>query len=430
MSPLPARVPANAEFRNDLLDRYQAVRKMTETLCLPLAIEDYVTQASADVSPPKWHLAHTTWFFENFVLRKYSPGIRVFHPAYSYLFNSYYETVGEFFPRARRGTLSRPTVEEIYAYRAYVDAAVHELLDRRHPLAAELEAIILLGLHHEEQHQELLLTDIQFNFSSNPLRPSYALGPVTDSVREPAALSYAEYAGGLRRQGATDSDAFFFDNETPSHQVYLRAFKLATRLITNREYQAFIADGGYARPELWLSDGWHEVQKQRWTAPLYWKNEGGEWHTMSLYGFHAMAVDNPVRHISFYEADAYARWAGRRLPTEFEWEYAASHERLEGTLREQGRLEPDPPRFPGVNVDQLFGDCWEWTASPYSAYPGFVPASGAVGEYNAKFMCNQMILRGGSCLTPARHIRKSYRNFFPPSARWQYSGIRLAADVD
>lgn len=431
MSPLstsPVAAPTYLIAQNSLLERYIWVRQTTEALCLPLAVEDYVTQAMPDVSPPKWHLAHSAWFFENFLLQKYLPRYKVFHPQYGFLFNSYYETVGEFYPRAQRGILSRPTVEEIYAYRAHIDAAMHELLSGAQGTNPEVVAITMLGLNHEEQHQELLLTDIKYNFSLNPLLPAYAIRPHL-APAQASALQYAEYPGGLKQQGAACDGDFCFDNETPAHQVYLKSFNLGTRLVTNQEYQDFIADGGYTRPTLWLSDGWHAVQNQGWHAPLYWERIESSWMTKSLYGLVPVVGDQPVCHVSFYEAEAYARWAGMRLPAEAEWEYAASMEKIEGNLREQGRLEPDTPRFTGERVNQLFGDCWEWTASPYSAYPGFTPANGALGEYNGKFMCNQMVLRGGSCLTPSEHIRASYRNFFPPQTRWQYSGIRLAADA-
>lgn len=404
-----------------LLDRYQSVRRVSEQICQPLAIEDYIVQAMPDVSPPKWHLAHTTWFFETFLLVPYLPGYEVFHPQFNYLFNSYYEAVGSRHPRPHRGLLSRPTVEEIYRYRAYVDQAMGLFLQEF--AEVPLESLILLGLQHEQQHQELLLTDIKYNLALNPLRPAYR-----SDLSLPASIAskrgWLSYCGGLDMIGH-EGEFFAFDNESPRHSVYLQDYELADRLVTNGEYLEFIQAGGYNRPEFWLSDGWATVQAERWAVPLYWEQMDGTWWIMTLAGLRPLDSNEPVCHVSFYEADAYARWAGKRLPTEAEWEIAARQVAIQGNFLESGRLHPCGMQGM-TRPDQIFGDVWEWTQSAYLAYPGFQPAKGAVGEYNGKFMCNQMVLRGGSCVTPQSHIRPSYRNFFPASARWQFSGIRLA----
>ncbi len=405
-----------------LSDRYQQVRQLSESICRPLATEDYVIQSMPDVSPPKWHLAHTTWFFETFLLAPSLPHYQVFHPQFGYLFNSYYETVGKRHPRPQRGLLSRPTVEEIYRYRAYVDQAMQSLLSQPD---STLEALILLGLHHEQQHQELLLTDIKHILAINPLRPAYR-SDRAPLPQEQTALTeqWLDYPGGLHSLGY-DGTEFAFDNESPAHQVYLQDYYLASRLVTNAEYLEFMQAGGYSNPDYWLSEGWATVQTEQWQAPLYWEQIDGNCWVMTLSGLHAVNPSEPVCHVSFYEADAFARWAGKRLPTEAEWEVAAVQVPLQGNFLAQEQFHPLPAA--GVTrPDQLFGDVWEWTQSAYLPYPGFQPAAGAVGEYNGKFMCNQMVLRGGSCVTPPNHIRSTYRNFFPPSTRWQFSGIRLA----
>ncbi|WP_404789844.1 ergothioneine biosynthesis protein EgtB [Altericista sp. CCNU0014] len=399
--------------------QFERVRQLSEVLCAPLATEDYVVQSMPDVSPPKWHLAHTTWFFETFLLAPYLPGYEVFHPQFGYLFNSYYEAIGDRHPRAQRGLLTRPTVAEVYQYRAYVDAAMRSLLqsgDR-----PELEGLITLGLHHEQQHQELLMTDIKHILACNPLRPAYRtnLPEQNEGNLQPAWL---EFSGGLRAIGH-DGSAFAFDNEGPRHPVYLQDYCLASQPVTNKEYLEFIEAGGYQNPEYWLAEGWATIQSEGWTAPLYWERGDRTWKVMTLGGLRSLDTAAPVCHVSFFEADAYARWAGKRLPTEAEWEIAASNLPLQGNFLEQGYLHPIP------SPDQsfrLYGNVWEWTQSAYLPYPGFQPSAGAVGEYNGKFMCNQMVLRGGSCVTPPGHIRATYRNFFPTSARWQFSGIRLA----
>ncbi len=411
-----------------LLEQYQQVRQLSDRICVPLAIEDYGVQSMPDVSPPKWHLAHTTWFFETFLLIPYLPGYEVFHPTFGYLFNSYYEAVGKRHPRPQRGLLSRPTVEEVYCYRAYVDEAMQALLqelERNQPSSNTLNDLVTLGLHHEQQHQELLLTDIKHILALNPLHPAYrsdlsALGTGSAASRE----QWLDYPGGLYSIGHQGNE-FAFDNESPSHSVYLQDYYLASRLITNGEYLEFVHAGGYCKPDHWLSEGWATVQINHWDAPLYWQQIDGDWWMMTLGGLRQIDEHEPVCHVSFYEADAYARWAGKRLPTEAEWETAADGIPMQGNFLDSGRLHPSAAT--GLTrPDQLFGDVWEWTQSAYLPYPGFKPAEGAVGEYNGKFMCNQMVLRGGSCVTPQNHIRPSYRNFFPPATRWQFSGIRLA----
>ena len=405
-----------------LSDRYSQVRQLSEWITQPLETEDYVIQSMPDVSPPKWHLAHTTWFFETFLLRPYLHRYEVFHPQFGYLFNSYYETVGERHPRPQRGLLSRPTVAEIYQYRVHVDQAMQRLLAQ--PLEAASEALVMLGLHHEQQHQELLLTDIKHILAMNPLRPAYR----SDLPVAPAPVGskeqWLDYSGGLYPIGHL-GDSFAFDNESPQHLTYLQDYYLASRLVTNGEYLEFIQAGAYEQPDYWLSEGWATAQTQRWQAPLYWERANGDWSLMTLSGLQALNLHEPVCHVSFYEADAYARWAGKRLPTEAEWEVAAAQVAVQGNLLAQGYFHPIPAT--GLTrPDQMFGEVWEWTQSAYLPYPGFRPAEGAIGEYNGKFMCNQMVLRGGSCVTPPLHIRASYRNFFPPATRWQFSGIRLA----
>ena len=419
----PEPAPPGAE---SLAARYAEIRRLTEALCAPLAVEDYVIQSMPDASPAKWHLAHTSWFFETFVLAPAVPGYRAFHPRYAFLFNSYYNSVGARSPRPERGLLSRPTVTEVYDYRRHVDDEMLRLLTR--PLEGGRPSalpVVELGLNHEQQHQELLLTDIKHAFSRNPLGPVYReCGG--DRSGEVPPLRWLEHPAGLRRVGH-DGAGFAFDNEGPRHRVFLEGFRLASRLVTNREYLAFLDDGGYDRPEFWLSDGWNARCARDWAVPLYWEKQGGGWAVMTLAGVRALNEDEPVCHVSYYEADAFARWAGARLPTEAEWEAAAADVPADGNFLESGRLHPAPPAGPGAPA-QLFGDVWEWTRSPYVPYPGYRPAGGALGEYNGKFMCNQLVLRGGSCATPRSHIRRTYRNFFPPEARWQFSGIRLATD--
>lgn len=423
----PLAAPAADTASATLAARYRAVRQFTEQLCEPLAVEDYVPQSMPDASPAKWHLAHTTWFFETFVLQPALPAYRSPHPRYGYLFNSYYNAVGERHARPQRGLLTRPTVADVYAYRSHVNEHLLDLLARDSAPAADVAAIIELGLHHEQQHQELLLTDLKHLLSCNSLWPTYRdlPSPSTEAV---APLGWQAYPEDIRWIGHVGS-AFAFDNETPRHRQLVGAFTLGTRLVTNAEYLAFMEDGGYTRPELWLSDGWGTVQATGWEAPLYWDRQDGAWWQFTLGGPRPVHPSAPVCHVSYYEADAYARWAGARLPTEAEWETAAADVAPEGNFVERDLLHPAPATPGARGMQQLFGDVWEWTASPYSPYPGFRTLAGALGEYNGKFMCNQLVLRGGSCATPESHIRASYRNFFPADARWQFSGIRLAQDA-
>jgi len=415
-----------ASTRTALAEAYQAVRGQSGAICAPLAVEDYVVQTMADVSPPKWHLAHTTWFFENFLLQPFVPGYRPFDPRYGYLFNSYYETVGRLFPRQQRGMLSRPTVEEIYRYRDCVDHRMRELLDTTPaPHWDEVAGRITLGLHHEQQHQELLVTDIKHAFSSNPLRPAYRDGRREDAAAPGRALRWREQPGGVYEIGHEGKD-FAFDNEGPRHRIYLNEFRIADRLVTNGEYLEFVESGGYRNPVLWLSQGWQTACERSWQAPLYWEKTAGEWWMMTLCGMRPVDPLEPLCHVSYFEADAYARWAGKRLPTEAEWEIAARDDPVRGNFLDSGRLHPAPADGSAAPA-QFFGDVWEWTQSSYSPYPGYQPAAGALGEYNGKFMCGQYVLRGGSCATPAGHVRPTYRNFFYPADRWQFTGLRLAA---
>ena len=405
-----------------LVRRFTEVRTRTERLAEPLSAEDQAIQSMADASPTKWHRAHSTWFFETFLLEPSLPGYRVFDAAYGYLFNSYYEAVGPRHPRPERGLLSRPSVAEIGRYRAHVDAAMPELIAVRPDLAPLIE----LGLHHEEQHQELILMDIKHMLSRNPLQPAYGAAPLARAAA-PAPLAWLEFAGGLRQIGH-DAQGFAFDTAGPRHKVWLEPFRLASRLATCGEYLAFIADGGYRRPELWLSDGWAMVKEQDWTAPLYWRDDHG-WTIFTLTGRRPVDPAEPVVHVSYYEADAFARWGGKRLPREAEWEIAAVEQEvpLSGNLLDRGLYHPAPAS--GKGLLQMFGDAWEWSASPYVGYPAYRPVAGAVGEYNGKFMSGQMVLRGGAAVTPPGHVRPTYRNFFPPSARWAFGGIRLAEDA-
>jgi ergothioneine biosynthesis protein EgtB len=399
-----------------LLDRFLAVRRQTEALAEPLSPEDQTVQSMADASPTKWHLAHTTWFFETFLVKPQLAGYRAFDPAYEYLFNSYYEAVGPRHPRPQRGLITRPGVEEIAAYRRHVSQAMVQLIDSGRGDAG----IIELGLHHEQQHQELILMDIKHALSLNPLYPAYAAenAPATTG----APLRWLDFEGGLFEIGRGDG-GFAFDNEGPRHRAWVDPFALATRLVTCGEFAAFIADGGYRRPEFWLSAGWECVNQRGWQAPLYWHEDG----VFTLAGLRPRRSEEPVCHVSFYEAAAYAKWARKRLPREQEWEIAAGEAALDGNLLEDGVLHPAPAA--GDGLAQMIGDLWEWTASPYVAYPGYREPAGAIGEYNGKFMANQMVLRGGCAATPRDHIRATYRNFFPPDARWMFAGIRLAEDL-
>jgi ergothioneine biosynthesis protein EgtB len=414
--------------RESFRDWYRGVRQCTVELADPLEPEDCVVQSMPDVSPTRWHLAHTTWFFETFVLRQVRPEDPPFHPRYEYLFNSYYNAVGPQFPRPRRGLLSRPTVSEVLEYRAAIDEKLLAWTDGADSATfTRLHPVLALGLHHERQHQELLLTDIKHVFSCNPLHPGYRPVDPRSGDRPAAAPTWHAHDEGLRAVGA-EAGGFAFDNEFPRHRELVPAFELADRPVTNGEFLEFLEEDGYRRPELWLSEGWDLVRREGWEAPLYWIRQDGEWWQFTLSGVEPLHLDEPVCHVSYFEADAYARRAGARLPTEGQWETAAAGLPVTGNFVESGALGPRPapasPRAEGPR--QMFGDVWEWTASSYAPYPGYAPGPGALGEYNGKFMCNQMVLRGGSCLSAADHLRPTYRNFFPPDARWQCTGIRLA----
>jgi ergothioneine biosynthesis protein EgtB len=412
-----------------LLSNYKRVRRFTEELCRPLVTEDYIIQSMPDVSPTKWHLAHTSWFFETFVLMAACSDYRSPDPQYCYLFNSYYNSAGERHCRSRRGLLSRPTVEEVYRYRFHVDTHMEEFLNRaQDDLPGDLASIIELGLNHEQQHQELLLTDIKHVFSINPLRPIYYESDQVKGGNVPA-LEWIEYPAGVNSIGH-NSEGFSFDNELPRHRVFIEPFRFGSRLVTNGEYRDFIEDGGYKNPLVWLSDGWNLLKTNNWEAPLYWEKRDRRWWTMTLSGMREVDEIGPVCHVSYYEADAFATWAGTRLPTEVEWEIASGGLPVEGNFVESKNFQPVPANGAASGSPvQMFGDVWEWTSSHYSPYPGYRPVAGALGEYNGKFMCNQFVLRGGSCATSITHIRPTYRNFFPADARWQFTGFRLAKEA-
>jgi len=421
----PASQPAaRSGAAADIAARYAAVRAATVALAAPLSPEDCALQSMPDASPVKWHLAHTTWFFETFVLEAHDRAHVPFDPHFRVLFNSYYQAVGARHPRPERGLISRPDLARVLAYRAHVDAAIDRLLQR--PPAPTLATLVELGLQHEQQHQELILTDVKHLFAANPQKPAYRPRWPLKAVR-PQPMTWIGYAGGLEEFGHA-GDSFAFDNEGPRHRAFVAPFELASRPVTHGEYAAFIEDGGYRRPELWLSLGWDTVQARDWQGPLYWDAHERGHRTFTLHGLADIDPHTPVTHVSYFEADAYARWAGARLPTEYEWELAARGAPVQGNFAESGALHPLPAdAAAAANAPaQLFGDVWEWTSSDYAPYPGYRPAAGAIGEYNGKFMCGQYVLRGGSCATPAGHVRSTYRNFFPPDARWQFSGIRLA----
>jgi len=431
---ISTREEACVADRDSNLARFEEIRRDTEALTTNLTPEDQSIQSMPDVSPTKWHLAHTTWFFETFILTRFDADYRVFDPAFAYLFNSYYEAAGPRHPRPQRGLLSRPTVDIVAAYRDHVTAGMARLIESAaEPTWSEVSLLLELGVQHEQQHQELILMDVKHVFSVNPLMPAYRAPQL--QVQAPAMpLSWIEFDGGLKEIGHPGTD-FAFDNETPRHKTWLEPFRLAARPVTCAEFLGFIEDNGYSTPEFWLSDGWATVHEQGWEAPLYWRREDGEWTIFTLSGRRRLNPAEPVCHVSFYEAHAFAKWAGKRLPTEAEWETAAEGLPPSGNFADSGQFHPCADGHFETNgggscLRQLFGDVWEWTASPYIPYPRFRPAAGAVGEYNGKFMCNQMVLRGGAAVTPAGHVRATYRNFFPPSARWAFAGLRLAEDLE
>jgi len=419
--------PTVSTTRDALLLNYEQIRHDSELICAPLETEDYCIQTMSDVSPAKWHLAHTSWFFETFLLLPFVKTYRCFNPVFDYLFNSYYLTHGQPFSRPARGLLSRPTVAEIHQYRAAVDEAMVELITTAAEMQwQELEPLIVLGLNHEQQHQELMLTDLKHVFAQNPLHPRYRelSSPPLHQVSD---ISWVTVDKGIYNIGHSGA-GFGYDNEYPRHQGLLQPFALASRPVTNAEYLEFINDGGYSNPALWLSDGWTCVQTHAWHAPLYWEQRDSEWWHMTLGGMRPLDLNAPVCHVSQYEAAAYASWAGTRLPTEFEWEVSVSGLPVDGNLRNTDYLQPAAASGNSL-LQQCYGDVWEWTASAYAPYPGYRIPAGSVGEYNGKFMSSQAVLRGGSCVTASDHIRSSYRNFFYPKDRWQFSGIRLARDL-
>jgi ergothioneine biosynthesis protein EgtB len=413
-----------------LLGRYRQVRSFSERLCETLEPEDYVVQSMPDVSPTKWHLAHTSWFFETFVLKKWMPQYRPAVPEYAYLFNSYYNAAGDMHRRDLRGLISRPTVQETYRFRESIDACVVELLgSASEELLDEIEPVFIIGLHHEQQHQELLVTDIKHVFSQNPLHPVFREREELEEGGRIAPAGFIDFPETICEIGHP-GDGFSYDNENPRHRTLVPAFSLATRPVTNGEYRAFIEAGGYAKPEFWLSLGWTTVNEQRWQAPLYWEKRDGIWWNFTLSGMRPVEESEPVTHVSYFEADAFANWSEARLPTEFEWERAAANLAVEGNFVDRERFHPAAMNnSPNERLTRMYGDVWEWTRSAYLPYPGYRAAPGALGEYNGKFMCNQMVLRGGSCATSQNHIRPTYRNFFQPEKRWQFSGIRLARDL-
>ena len=417
--------PAIHPTPDTLADAFHATRQRSTALCAPLEIDDYQIQSVPETSPPKWHLAHITWFFETFLLKPFLPGYRSPDERYAHIFNSYYNTLGAFHPRLERHVLSRPTVPQVLDYREHVDRQMTTLLARDD--RPDVVERTILGINHEQQHQELLLMDIKRNFFANPMLPVYRhTQPPQRSGETTQALRWLTMPAGVREIGYAGKE-FSFDNECPRHRVFINDWRIGSRLVTNAEYAAFIDAGGYREPGLWLSDGWTAVQQRQWDAPLYWRKIDGNWHEFTLHGLHPLDPSAPVCHVSFYEADAYARWSGCRLPTEAEWEVSSDNAPIEGSFAEAGTLHPQPAR--DVSDAQWFGEVWQWTSSSYSPYPGYRAPAGALGEYNGKFMANQYVLRGGCAYTPRSHIRRTYRNFFYPHDRWALTGIRLAADA-
>ena len=424
---LTARPPV--ERRRTQQERLFETRRLSLELASPLSAEDMTVQAMDDASPTKWHLAHVTWFFETFILAKHLPGYRTFDPAFNYCFNSYYESQGPRQPRPKRGVLTRPSSEQVLAYRGHVDEALGKLLARGVAPNSEITRLIEVGINHEQQHQELLLTDVLALFAANPLRPAYRPRRQPTVAAQAETLQWVEFGGGIRKVGH-DGNGFAWDNESPRHEALVHPFRLADRLVTNGEWLNFMADGGYRTAALWLSDGWATVNREAWSAPLYWEERDGQWLGMSLEGLLPVEPASPVYHVSYFEADAFARWAGKRLPTEFEWEVAAEGLPVAGNTLATRTLQPLPAQeATDGGLRQMFGDVWEWTQSAYLPYPGYRPPEGALGEYNGKFMVSQQVLRGGSCATPDGHTRATYRNFFYPHQRWQFMGLRLASEI-
>jgi len=414
----------------ELSNKYQTVRAFSEQLCEPLETEDFVIQSMPDVSPTRWHLAHTSWFFETFLLKPELEGYQSPNELYNFLFNSYYNAIGEQYPRYKRGLLSRPTVTQVFEYRHHVDQEMLRLLENMdEQQLVKLTPFIVLGLNHEQQHQELMLTDIKHVLFQNPLYPAYRERKQADSLSVMPAHNFIAFPEGQFKIGFDDTD-FAFDNESPQHDVLIPAFEFGNRLITNGEYLAFIEDHGYQQPQLWLSDGWSIINQKNWQSPLYWVKQDKQWFEFSLAGLNLLDLHAPVTHLSYYEADAFANWSDARLPSEFEWEQVAKDLTIQGNFVESGIFHPKAlSGQKGNDVYQMFGDVWEWTRSPYSPYPGFKAAHGAVGEYNGKFMSSQMVLKGGSCVSSRNHLRSTYRNFFYPNSRWQFMGLRLARDI-
>jgi len=423
-------VEAHPKAAKPLAARLFETRNLSLALAAPLTPEDMVVQAMDDASPTKWHLAHVTWFFETFVLTPHLPGYRAFDDTFNYCFNSYYESLGPRHPRPKRGLLTRPSAERVLAYRAHVDDGLQTLLSRDEGRSHDVARLIEIGINHEQQHQELLLTDILALFAANPLRPAYQASPSGLDLSEPDPLRWIGFAGGIYRIGHA-SEGFCWDNERPLHEALVHPFRFADRPVTNAEWVAFMEDGGYRTASLWLADGWTTINREGWNSPLYWEETDAGWFQMSLQGLLPVVPAAPVAHVSYYEADAFARWAGKRLPTEFEWEVAAEGEEAAGNTLQSGALSPQRAQAAsGDGPRQLFGDVWEWTGSAYLPYPGYRPPAGAIGEYNGKFMVSQQVLRGASCVTPDAHSRASYRNFFYPHQRWQFLGLRLASEID
>lgn len=421
----------NQPNRSTLSEHYERIRAFTIELCEPLQVEDFIPQSMTQASPVRWHIAHTTWFFEQFILKSYRNDYYPAHPNYDFLFNSYYNAIGERTIRYNRGLMTRPTLSDVIEYRDIINSRIHNLI---HEIDTEkfsdIYKLVMVGLNHEQQHQELLLTDIKHLFSLNPLFPIYKSLTNGHDNLSLAEIKFNKFAEGVYEVGHI-GNKFSYDNEHPRHKIYLQEFELANRLVINSEYLDFMADGGYTKPEYWLDDGWAMLNKESWNSPLYWHKTSDEWQSFTLNGIKTLNLNEPVSHVSFYEADAYARWANYRLPTEEEWEIACRDLPIQGNFVDSGRFHPQVLTIDSdnkKNINQAFGDLWEWSASSYRPYPGFKAVAGAIGEYNGKFMSNQFVLRGGSCASSQSHLRANYRNFFYPQARWQFSGIRLARD--